>query len=240
MNKLHNEKEIEELISSLENDMLLLGVSALEDMLQDNVKACIKDFIDANINVWMLTGDKLDTAKSIAYSCKLINYTKQKERNYSLLEIPEDSSLISIESLIKRSISPHSSINSLIISSRELSLITSSEQSTINLFYKLLSRCHSVICARVTPAQKSEMVALIKHFDKGTVLAIGDGANDVKMITTADVGIGIVGTEGSQAARASDYALTKFSHLKKLLFVHGRESYRKNSFVVCYNFYKRD
>ena len=235
----NNEKEkVNQLYEEIEQGISVIGVTAIDDQLQEEVPETLYAFKSAGIKIWMLTGDKLDTAKSIAYSCKLINYTKQKERNYTLLEIPENSSLVSIETLIKRSITVHSTINSLIISSRELSLITSSEQSTMNLFYKLLSKCHCVICARVTPAQKSEMVSLIKHFDKGTVLAIGDGANDVKMITTADVGIGIVGTEGSQAARASDYALTKFSHLKKLLFVHGRESYRKNSFVVCYNFYK--
>jgi phospholipid-transporting ATPase len=71
-----------------------------------------------------------------------------------------------------------------------------------------------------------------------TTLAIGDGANDVNMITTAHIGIGIVGVEGRQAARASDYTIGEFSFLRRLLFVHGRESYRKNSFVVCYNFYK--
>ena len=71
-----------------------------------------------------------------------------------------------------------------------------------------------------------------------TTLAIGDGANDVNMITSAHIGIGILGVEGRQAARASDYAIGQFSFLHRLLFVHGRESYRKNSYIVCFNFYK--
>lgn len=96
-----------------------------------------------------------------------------------------------------------------------------------------------MICCRVTPKQKAEMVNLIKSRQpNSTVLAIGDGANDVNMICTANIGIGILGVEGRQAARASDYSIAQFSYLKKLLYVHGRESYRKNSFVVCYNFYK--
>jgi phospholipid-transporting ATPase len=91
----------------------------------------------------------------------------------------------------------------------------------------------------VTPKQKAMMVSLIKERQPlTTTLAIGDGANDVNMITAAHIGIGILGVEGRQAARASDYAIAQFSFLKRLLFVHGRESYRKNSYVVCYNFYK--
>lgn len=83
------------------------------------------------------------------------------------------------------------------------------------------------------------VVSLIKERDKGsTTLAVGDGANDVNMITTAHIGIGIIGVEGRQAARASDYSIGEFSFLRRLLLVHGREAYRKNSFIVCYNFYK--
>jgi len=83
------------------------------------------------------------------------------------------------------------------------------------------------------------MVNLIKSRQPlTTTLAIGDGANDVNMICTAHVGIGLCGKEGRQASRASDYSISKFCYLKKLMYVHGRESYRKNSFVVCYNFYK--
>lgn len=100
-------------------------------------------------------------------------------------------------------------------------------------------KCNSVLCCRVSPKQKAEMVILIKSRQPGTTtLAIGDGANDVNMITSAHIGVGILGVEGRQAARASDYSIAQFSFLKRLVYVHGRESYRKNSYVVCYNFYK--
>jgi len=69
-------------------------------------------------------------------------------------------------------------------------------------------------------------------------LAIGDGANDVNMILKAHVGVGIAGREGLQAARAADYAIGQFKFLKTLLFVHGREAYRKNSTLILYNFFK--
>jgi phospholipid-transporting ATPase len=97
----------------------------------------------------------------------------------------------------------------------------------------------SVIIFRATPKQKAEVVDLIKNrLTNISTLAIGDGANDVNMITSAHVGVGIIGEEGKQAARASDYSIAQFSYLKRLLLVHGREAYRKNTFIVCYNFYK--
>ena len=111
---------------------------------------------------------------------------------------------------------------------------------------ELASHCESVLCCRVSPKQKQEVVSLVRtevknnklKRPKALTLAIGDGANDVNMITAAHVGIGIRGVEGQQAARASDYSIGEFKHLKRLLLFHGRESYRKNSFLVCYNFYK--
>lgn len=102
--------------------------------------------------------------------------------------------------------------------------------------------CHRVnvgICSRVSPKQKADLVLLVKSLDPTkTTLAIGDGANDVNMITSADIGIGIDGLEGQQAARASDYVLGQFSHLKRLMFVHGREAYRKNCYAVGYVLWK--
>ena len=97
----------------------------------------------------------------------------------------------------------------------------------------------SVIIFRATPKQKAEMIHLVKDRSENiSTLAIGDGANDVNMITSAHVGVGILGEEGKQAARASDYSISQFSFLKRLLLFHGREFYRKNTYVICYNFYK--
>ena len=104
---------------------------------------------------------------------------------------------------------------------------------------KIAELCEAVLCCRVSPKQKQEVVSLVrKHKPHVSTLAIGDGANDVNMITAAHVGVGIRGVEGQQAARASDYAIGEFKLLKKLLFHHGRESYRRNSNLVLYNFFK--
>lgn len=96
-----------------------------------------------------------------------------------------------------------------------------------------------VLACRVSPKQKSDIVLMVRErFPKKTTLSIGDGANDVAMILSAHVGVGIMGLEGSQAARSADFSFAQFRFLKSLLFVHGREAYRRNAFLVCYNFYK--
>jgi phospholipid-transporting ATPase len=107
------------------------------------------------------------------------------------------------------------------------------------IFIKVCERCKVVIACRVSPQQKADIVKMIRDFKPDArTLSIGDGANDVNMITAAHVGVGIAGLEGKQAVRASDYSIAQFSYLKKLLFVHGRECYRRNSTLICFNFYK--
>lgn len=103
----------------------------------------------------------------------------------------------------------------------------------------IAEHCRSVLACRVSPKQKQEVVTLVrKEKPEANTMAIGDGANDVYMITAANVGIGIRGVEGQQAARASDFAIGEFKILSRLLFLHGRESYRRNSYLILYNFYK--
>lgn len=108
-----------------------------------------------------------------------------------------------------------------------------------NEFLELAENANVVLCCRVSPKQKAEVVEMVrKRHPKVTTLAIGDGANDVNMIAAAHIGVGISGLEGQQAARASDYAIGQFRFLKNLLFTHGREAYRRNSYLICYMFYK--
>jgi len=105
-------------------------------------------------------------------------------------------------------------------------------------FLEIGTRCHSVICCRVTPIQKARVVKLVKIHLKKTTLAIGDGANDVSMIKAADVGIGIMGKEGAQAVKASDYAFKEFKFLKRLIFIHGHYNYIRITKILLYSFYK--
>ena len=104
---------------------------------------------------------------------------------------------------------------------------------------KILQKCRAVICCRVSPIQKAQMVFLVKNNVPNTItLAIGDGANDVPMIRAAHVGIGISGQEGLQAVMASDYAIGQFRFLQELLLIHGAWNYRRISLLVLYSFYK--
>ena len=368
----HKKEKIEELSKFIETDLIFLGVTAIEDELQDNVNETLKDFSEAGIKLWVLTGDKKDTAKSIAYSCGLFD-----DQNFNIFEINEGLNKIQLEARLNELVEQ---FNNLIdkmdmdkpnqikfLSSRKILLGKSSNQNNNNdninnikktkktifnnlingqkenseetenintsennknnkkkennnnynealkgksdiiikpkfalvissdelnilalnyeleiLFYELSSRCNSVLCCGVSPIQKAKMVHLIQRFtklkekkgsnyynylsekqnkynnnsqlfenkrdknnefmsplkDSVITLAIGDGANDVNMITSAHVGIGIIGVEGKQAARASDYAIGQFKFLKKLLFYHGHESLRRNTYIIYYNFYK--
>mmetsp|Transcript_27630 Transcript_27630/g.20045 ORF Transcript_27630/g.20045 Transcript_27630/m.20045 type:complete len:148 (+) Transcript_27630:2261-2704(+) len=106
-------------------------------------------------------------------------------------------------------------------------------------FVNIAEKVEIVLACRVSPKQKANIVEMIKkRHPRKVTLSIGDGANDVAMINEAHIGVGIAGKEGMQAARSSDFAISQFSFLKPLLFIHGRECYRRNAFMVCYIFYK--
>jgi phospholipid-transporting ATPase len=105
-------------------------------------------------------------------------------------------------------------------------------------FLRLSSHCKSVICNRVAPLQKALVVRLVKEGEGRVCLAIGDGANDVSMIQEANIGVGIFGEEGTQAARNSDYALQRFRHLRRLISIHGRYALVRNAALTHYSFYK--
>ena len=238
-------KLLDELATSVEHDLILLGITGIEDELQDNVGETIKDLANAGIKIWVLTGDKKETAKTIGFSCNLLD-----SDSFVIYDMPEGLQGEEVYNQLKQfafdynkqkndnKMNKKQKSFALLISQYELTIVMNNEKYK-KLFYQLASKCKTVLCCRVTPKQKAQMVHLIKtNQPSTTTLAVGDGANDVNMITSANIGIGIIGVEGKQAARASDYAVGQFQFIKRLLFVHGRESYRKNSFIVVYNFYK--
>lgn len=125
---------------------------------------------------------------------------------------------------------------SLIIDGK--TLIHALDHSLRKDFITLCCLCSSVICCRVSPIQKAEMVELVQEHTQAISLAIGDGANDVAMIQKAHVGVGISGNEGLQAANSADFSIAQFRFLAKLLFVHGAWNYTRISKVILYSFYK--
>ena len=71
---LENKEELlAKAYEKVENNLYIIGATIVEDKLQDNVPETIRDLRLANIKIWMLTGDKMDTAENIAKSCNLIN-----------------------------------------------------------------------------------------------------------------------------------------------------------------------
>ncbi|CAF3600494.1 unnamed protein product [Rotaria sp. Silwood1] len=266
------EEQIDELYEEIEKNMKLLGMTAIEDKLQDGVPQCIERLTEAEIKIWMLTGDKIETAENIGFSCRLLTddmiikridvETEEDVMNelnrfrIELIEKIQQSFNIHIDDQNKRlnwknlSIDEHKftqhtnkQINSddfqgfsLLITGH--ALIHALSDKLKMKFLELATMCKAVICCRVTPLQKSQVVELIMKHDKMIVLAIGDGANDVSMIQKAHVGIGISGQEGRQAVLASDYSIGQFRYLERLLLVHGRWSYIRISKFLRYFFYK--
>ncbi|XP_071887941.1 phospholipid-transporting ATPase IH isoform X3 [Anas platyrhynchos] len=251
------EKKLAEAYEKIERDFILLGATAVEDRLQEKAADTIEALQKAGIKVWVLTGDKMETAAATCYACKLfrrntqiLELTTKKIEEHSLHDVLFDLSKTVLRhsgSLTSDSLSGLSTDMQdygLIIDGAALSLIMKPRQdgSSANyreLFLEICRNCSAVLCCRMAPLQKAQIVKLIKLSKEHPItLAIGDGANDVSMILEAHVGIGIIGKEGRQAARNSDYAIPKFKHLKKMLLVHGHFYYVRISELVQYFFYK--
>ena len=234
--KIEGRDEIMELLQSeLEVDLKILGVSAVEDKLQDEVASTIAQFKETGIKVWVLTGDKVETAINIGFACRVLD---DNMTHLQLLEKTNEEVTSAIEKMIAQvTDSCKKTRFSLVVSGDALIYAMKPELSKKLLM--IAKKCRVLIACRVSPKQKQQFVKLLRQDNpKVSTLAIGDGANDVNMITAASVGVGICGLEGQQAARASDFAIGEFKLLKRLLFYHGRENYRRNSYLIIYNFYK--
>uniref|UniRef100_A0A5K3EMK7 Phospholipid-transporting ATPase n=2 Tax=Mesocestoides corti TaxID=53468 RepID=A0A5K3EMK7_MESCO len=226
---------LDETYEMIEQDLDLVGATAIEDKLQDEVPQTIANMLAAGISVWVLTGDKQETAINIGLSCRLINPEQtQLIINGTNLDVIRDQ-LFECSSQLKNEIAVGREV-ALIVTGKALeSLLTVQCQKE---FFEIAHKSSSVICCRVSPWQKAEVVRLAKAFTKHITLAIGDGANDVGMIQAADIGVGIFGVEGRQAACSSDYAIAQFRFLNKLLLVHGAWSFNRITKVILYSFYK--
>lgn len=230
------EAALEIAYSKIEKDLILVGASAVEDKLQQQVPETIAKLRQAGISIWMLTGDKQETAVNIGFSCRLIDQTQQ------LYDLDCDS----LESTKQRLNSIKEEVEPLIEQGKPIAMIITGrtmkfvfKQTTRDFFMHLAVNCKSVICCRVSPSQKADIVkAVKKEVKKSITLAIGDGANDVPMIQSAHIGIGISGNEGLQAANSSDYSISQFMFLQRLLLVHGAWNYWRLVKCILFSFYK--
>ncbi|KAG4384524.1 hypothetical protein GLYMA_13G295100v4 [Glycine max] len=229
------EWRVAEVCQRVEHDLEILGVTAIEDRLQDGVPETIKTLRKAGINFWMLTGDKQNTAIQIALSCNFIS----PEPKGQLLLIDgktEEEVCRSLERVLRtmRITTSEPKDVAFVVDGWALEIALTHYRKA---FTELAVLSRTAICCRVTPSQKAQLVQILKSCDYRT-LAIGDGGNDVRMIQQADIGVGISGREGLQAARAADYSIGKFRFLKRLILVHGRYSYNRTAFLSQYSFYK--
>ncbi|XP_063152014.1 phospholipid-transporting ATPase ID-like isoform X2 [Candoia aspera] len=253
------EEKLSELYEEIEKDLLLLGATAIEDKLQDGVPQTIEILERAHIKIWVLTGDKQETAVNIGYSCNMlydamkdiffINGNSSEEVRQELREARDR---MQAEAAAKEEeFDLHTNKSSCCScwhkeqASGEYGLIINGHSLAYALEGELAEElvntaclCKTVICCRVTPLQKAQVVGLVKKYRNVVTLAIGDGANDVGMIKTAHIGVGISGQEGMQAVLSSDFSFAQFRYLQRLLLVHGRWSYIRMCKFLSYFFYK--
>ncbi|KAJ6260842.1 Phospholipid-transporting ATPase DNF1 [Drechslerella dactyloides] len=245
------DEKVEEVSDMIEQNLTLLGGTAIEDRLQDGVPDSIALLGEAGIKLWVLTGDKVETAINIGFSCNLLN----NEMDLILLQSTE-STIEAAHAMVLRYLREHFDMqggaeelalarknhdpppptHAVIIDGDTLRLVLN--DAVKNDFLLLCKQCRAVLCCRVSPSQKAAVVRMVKVGLDVMTLAIGDGANDVAMIQEADVGVGIAGEEGRQAAMSSDYAIGQFRFLCRLVLVHGRWSYRRLAEMIANFFYK--
>ncbi|KAI1487303.1 P-type ATPase-like protein [Biscogniauxia mediterranea] len=253
------EEKLEEVADKIERELTLLGGTAIEDRLQDGVPDTIALLGRAGIKLWVLTGDKVETAINIGFSCNLLNNDMElvniKVREDESGNTPDEIFMAEVEAQLKEKLEifgltgddadlaearknhePPAPTHALVIDGFTLKWVL--DESLKQQFLLLCKQCASVLCCRVSPAQKAAVVAMVKTGLDVMTLSIGDGANDVAMIQEADVGVGIAGVEGRQAVMSADYAIGQFRFLQRLVLVHGRWSYRRMAEAIANFFYK--
>ncbi|XP_009130848.1 phospholipid-transporting ATPase 1 [Brassica rapa] len=218
---------------NIETKLRIVGATAIEDKLQRGVPEAIESLRIAGIKVWVLTGDKQETAISIGFSSRLLT---RNMRQIVINSNSLDSCRRSLEEANASVASDDEESVALIIDGTSLIYVLDNDLEDV--LFQVACKSSAVLCCRVAPFQKAGIVALVKNRTSDMTLAIGDGANDVSMIQMADVGVGISGQEGRQAVMASDFAMGQFRFLVPLLLVHGHWNYQRMGYMILYNFYR--
>ncbi|XP_075883885.1 phospholipid-transporting ATPase VD isoform X2 [Nelusetta ayraudi] len=241
----NREELLQDSAQRLETQLTLLGTTGIVDRLQEEVPETLQALQQAGIRVWVLTGDKKETALNIANAAKLL---RSRDTVLTATGGSKDACAHSLAELLgcmQRQGATEGGAAEESSSSSDCVLVV--EGSTLDFalqeelrsdFLELSGRCRVVLCCRSTPLQKSQVVQLLREQLGVMTLAVGDGANDVSMIQVADVGIGISGQEGMQAVMSSDFAISRFKHLRRLLLVHGHWCSSRLANMVLYFIYK--
>ena len=250
------DKKVNEVCDKIEQNLYLIGTTIVEDKLQSKVPETIRDLRLAKIKIWMLTGDKMNTAYNIGLSCNLISKNMkifnicgiEPKKDENTLEIinknERDQIILDFGKEFNKYKGEYDSMKGQTLQYGilvdEKALLTINEDYEIQkIFLDIAKDAVAVICCRVSPLQKSQVVKMMKNFNPNSkTLAIGDGGNDVSMIMEAHIGVGIYGEEGMRAVQSSDYAIGEFRFLHSLLLFHGRTNYMRNAECILYFFYK--
>uniref|UniRef100_A0A8C1KT13 Phospholipid-transporting ATPase n=1 Tax=Cyprinus carpio TaxID=7962 RepID=A0A8C1KT13_CYPCA len=205
-------------IESLEMEMELLCLTGVEDQLQADVRPTLEILRNAGIKVWMLTGDKLETATCTAKNAHLV--TRNQDIHVFRPVTTRSEAHLELNAFRRK---------------HDCALVISGDSLEVCLkfyeyeFMELACQCPAVVCCRCAPTQKAQIVRLLQERTGKLTCAVGDGGNDVSMIQEADCGVGVEGKEGKQASLAADFSITQFKHLGRLLMVHGRNSYKRSA-----------
>ncbi|KAK4533039.1 hypothetical protein CCYA_CCYA15G3896 [Cyanidiococcus yangmingshanensis] len=227
------------LADEIERDITPLGVSAIVDYLQRDVPDTLRSLYFAGIKVWMLTGDKQETAINVGLSSGLLSQNMDivilSQGDVADIDAQLDCAEARWRALEVDGVSAFG--KALVVGGDVLDVALQDSVRSKLVRVSEMARC--VIACRMTPKQKAELVRCMRENNPlATTLAIGDGANDVGMIQVAHVGVGIAGREGMEASLASDFSIGEFRFLKRLVLVHGRWFYKRNSKLVVYMIYK--
>jgi len=233
-------QKIEDACNLVERNMILLGCSGIEDKLQDQVPETVQFFLDAGVVIWMLTGDKRETAVNIASSARLTRPGDQivhidcgSNADICARNLEEAADAVKCA----EPTAGGKTAVVLVVDGASLATIQTAHRKQ---FFAVARNIRSAVCCRLTPLQKANIVEMFQKGNDIVCLGVGDGANDVSMIQEARVGVGIMGLEGSQAELASDYAIPRFRHLVRLCAVHGRYSCVRNGFLIQFSFFKNN
>lgn len=235
----------------IERKFTLLGATGIEDRLQEGVSETISSLRNAGIKLWILTGDKQETAVNIGFSCKLLDpameiITVNSHTKSECNELLDQISQRVNSKWPSYTVLPTSSLGASAGNGRPplamiidgITLGFALEKPLDKKFIEIAKHCDAVVCCRAAPLQKAAVVSLVRENLKVMTLAIGDGANDVSMLQMAEIGVGIAGQEGVQAVMASDFVLGRFRFLKRLLLLHGFWCYDRIARMIVYFFYK--
>eukprot|EP00668_Euglena_longa_P002162 GGOE01002504.1.p1 GENE.GGOE01002504.1~~GGOE01002504.1.p1 ORF type:complete len:1264 (-),score=465.29 GGOE01002504.1:496-4287(-) len=239
----NRDQRLHDVAVEIETQLHLVGATAIEDKLQDGVPEALGNLLRANIKVWMLTGDKVETAINIALACNLVQaHMHVAKITGDEEEGAEGDAPAVIEQLHAAAEALQRQEVALVIDGIALQKAIEEElqvgMDQLGEFLQVATNCQAVVCCRVSPKQKADVVHLVRKKQHVITVSIGDGANDVPMILNANIGIGISGREGMQAVMSSDYAIAQFSYLQRLLLVHGRWSCQRMCLLILYFFYK--